>query len=92
MKNNAKNSISYIDINSLKFDSENPRLPVKRRNASEKSIIEWMLLDAGLLELISSIGQNGFFHGEPLLVEKVSRERTNMSSLRGTGGWPPASY
>ena len=66
-----KDSISYIDINSLKFDPENPRLPTKRRNASEKKIIEWMLLDASLLELISSIGQNGFFRGEPLLVEKV---------------------
>ena len=65
------NSIEYININSLKFDPENPRLPIKQRNASERKIIEWMLLDASLLELISSIGQNGFFHGEPLLVEKI---------------------
>ena len=68
MKNNEKISISSIDINSLKFDPENPRLPDNIKGSSIKKTVDWMLLDAALVELVSSIAQNGFFQGEPLLV------------------------
>lgn len=62
--------ISLIPVGSLKFDPENPRLPASKRKKVNKVVIQWMLLDASLLDLVSSIAQNGFFSGEPLLVTK----------------------
>ena len=62
------NKIQYIDLRFLKFDPTNPRLPSFIKNSSVKETIDWMLLDTSLLDLISSIAQNGFFHGEPLIV------------------------
>ena len=55
-------------IEELEFDPENPRLPKRLQSRSEREVIEWMLLDASLLDLVASIGLNGFFPGEPLLV------------------------
>ncbi len=62
--------IEQISLDQLSFDPENPRLPSSLRKAKQKQIIEWMLLDASLLDLMSSIAQNGFFAGEPILVVK----------------------
>lgn len=55
-------------IDDLEFDVINPRLPKKLQHKSDKEVVEWMLLDASLIDLIASIGINGFFPGEPLLV------------------------
>ncbi len=63
-------NIEFIAIKELQFDPKNPRIPLKLGNRSEKKIIEWMFLDAGLEDLMYSIGRNGFFRGEPLLVTK----------------------
>ena len=41
-----------------------------------------MLLDTSLLDLISSIAQNGFFHGEPLLVVKRNGDFTVVEGNR----------
>ena len=60
----------YIPIDQLKLDPQNPRLPKSFRNQSpsEKQLIEYMLEDESIIELMLSIGQNGFFEGEQLLV------------------------
>jgi len=64
----------FIPIENLEFDSRNPRLPkrLRRQNGtevSEREILEWMLGDGGaILELMVSIGEHGYFGGEPLLV------------------------
>lgn len=60
--------LKEIPIEDLEFDQQNPRLPRKLHNSVESEVIEWMLLDASLLDLIASIASNGFFPGEPLLV------------------------
>lgn len=60
--------LKEIPIEKLEFDKNNPRLPKKLYGAKESAVIEWMLLDASLLDLIASIASNGFFPGEPLLV------------------------
>lgn len=61
-----------IPLNKLKLDSNNPRLPksLRDKGASEEEIIEYMLLDASLIELMMAIGENNFFPGEQLLVVK----------------------
>ena len=60
----------YIDLEQLKLDPNNPRLPksFRKQNPNEKLLIEHMLEDESIIELMLSIGQNGFFEGEQLLV------------------------
>jgi len=57
-----------IDLDKLKLDSNNPRLPKSLHGANDDDILEYMLLDASLIELMLAIGENGFFPGEQLLV------------------------
>ena len=60
----------YLALDDLKLDPQNPRLPksFRNKNPSEKQLIEHMLGDESMIELMLSIGQNGFFEGEQLLV------------------------
>lgn len=62
--------LKHIELSELRFDPQNPRLPSRLHQSDEQEIINWMLIDASLLDLIASILQNGFFEGEPLLVIK----------------------
>ena len=68
----ASNQIEYIDIDNIDLDRENPRLPesFRENDISQRDIINWMLVDASLIELMLAIGQNGFFIGEAILVVK----------------------
>jgi len=65
-----KYEFKNIDIAQLKIDEHNPRIPksVRESNPTEQQLIEYMLLDASLIELMLAIGQNGYFPGEQLLV------------------------
>ena len=63
-----------INIDKLKLDPLNPRLPKSYKNKTEKDIIEYMLLDASLIELMLAIGTNDFFSGEQLLVVKDNKD------------------
>jgi len=65
-------SIKYIPLEELELDSKNPRLPIHSSN--ENDIIEWMLQDASIITLMLSIGENGFFIGESLLVIKEDNQ------------------
>lgn len=60
----------YLTLDDLKLDPQNPRLPksFRSQNPNEKRLIEHMLEDESIIELMLSIGQNGFFEGEQLLV------------------------
>jgi hypothetical protein len=58
----------YIELENLKLNIHYPRLPKFQQDKNEKSIIEFMLLDASTIELMLAIGQNGYFPGEQLLV------------------------
>jgi ParB-like nuclease domain len=64
----ATNQFVSIGISQLHLDPENPRLPERLRNASEKEVLNWMLSDATLVDLMASIAENGFFNGEPILI------------------------
>lgn len=63
-----------ISLNNLFLDDENPRLPKSLQGSSEKEILEYMLLDASLIELMLAIGKNDFFPGEQLLVVKIKEK------------------
>ena len=58
-------------IEELEFDPLNPRLPKKLQNKSDAEVIEWMLLDASILDLVASIGLSGFFPAEPLSLKEI---------------------
>src|ERR1044072_1030462 len=60
-------TIEFKSLDELEFDAENPRLPSTIDGNKEKQVINWMLSDASILELMGSIGEKGFFPGEPIL-------------------------
>ena len=60
--------LKTINIENLKLDLYNPRLPKSKQGKDENVVIEYLLLEAATTELMESIGENGFFAGEMLLV------------------------
>ncbi len=64
----AESKVEFIPIQNLKFDPYNPRLPSSVNGEDQSAVLEWMLRDASILELMGSIGEKGYFPGEPLLV------------------------
>lgn len=65
--------MTKVPIANLHFDYENPRLPTNIKNRkAENDILLWLLEDAGILDLMMSIAEQGYFSGEPLLVVETS--------------------
>ncbi len=60
--------IEWIDSNQIDFDPKNPRFYRLRGDVGDDRVISEMLDDEGVQDLMSSIGQQGYFPGEPLLV------------------------
>jgi len=63
-----KPNLIDINIKKLDFDPENPRLPNRYKKSKDKDIVRYFILECNLLELMMSIGEMGYFAGEPLLV------------------------
>ncbi|HSH62411.1 MAG TPA: ParB N-terminal domain-containing protein [Acidimicrobiales bacterium] len=61
-------SVQMLPLAALEFDPENPRLPRGVDTSDFSEVLEWMLRDASLVELMGSIGGQGYFAGEPVLV------------------------
>jgi hypothetical protein len=66
--------ITSIELKNLEFDLENPRLPRSIERKDEAAVLEYMLSDATIVELMGSIGAQGYFAGEPLLVVPAKRQ------------------
>lgn len=58
----------HLPISSLGFDPENPRFPPEIASGDSEYLIERFIRDERLLEIITSIADQGYFEGEPLLV------------------------
>jgi hypothetical protein len=56
-----------VPADRLGFDSQNPRLPKRIEAENLGDVLKFMLDDAGLVDLASSIAAQGYFPGEPLL-------------------------
>ncbi|MCO8056073.1 ParB/Srx family N-terminal domain-containing protein [Acinetobacter towneri] len=65
---NVNNPIRLINLSLLEFDPENPRLPQNIDGNNEKEVITYLIDEANIPELMMSIGEQGYFDGEPLLV------------------------
>lgn len=57
-----------LQVASLHFDRSNPRFPPKVAQGPVEDLMQRFVRDERLLEIIESIGNHGFFPGEPLLV------------------------
>lgn len=66
----ASGKIEYFNSEDLNFDPENPRFYRLNDPSSVSAVIEEMLDDEGVQELMLSIGEKGYFEGEPLLIAK----------------------
>ena len=61
-------SFKVLDIASLEFDKNNPRLPTSLQDADEDEILGYLASKTGIERLMASIGENGFFDGEAIVV------------------------
>ncbi len=75
-------SVTMIETKLLKFDPENPRF-YRLNNPDEAAVIEEMLDDEGAQDLMQSIGQKGYFQGEPLLVIKGKTNEDGYLVIEG---------
>jgi len=76
-------SIVYLPLEQLRFDPLNPRLPPKFDGDDENAVLEWMLDDATIIELMNSIGENGYFEVEPLLVVRPQKGKDVFEVVEG---------
>ncbi len=72
--------VTSINTNQIEFDPENPRFYRLNDSHSVSAVIEEMLDDEGAQDLMASIGQKGYFEGEPLL---VTREGGHLIVIEG---------
>jgi hypothetical protein len=75
--------LSKIPISNLMLDLENPRLPKSKQGKDQKTVIEYLLLEAATTELMIAIGENDFFEGELLLVVKDDGNPENHIVIEG---------
>ena len=66
VRNAAAKSV-LLPVASLHFDRSNPRFPPKVAQGPVEDLMQRFVRDERLLEIIESIGNHGFFPGEPLL-------------------------
>jgi hypothetical protein len=77
------NGIEYIALDKLEFDPKNPRLPMDLIGIKDDTaILTHMLRDESLLELMKSIGENGYSRSEPLLVVQNGKKYTVVEGNR----------
>lgn len=60
-------NFKVLKIEDLEFDKENPRLP-KTVAPKDSEIIKYLASKTGITDLMTSIGVNGFFPGEAIVV------------------------
>ncbi len=71
-----------IEVSKLLFDKRNPRFPSDVAGGSEALLLERFVRDERLLEIIDSIGDQGYFPGEPLLVVPKGNKYTVVEGNR----------
>ncbi len=67
--------LQEMSIEDIHFDRLNPRLPSAVQEGTESDIIEYLALRTRLEDLMASIGENGFFKGEALVVTRDDNDR-----------------
>ena len=65
----ADSEILYVPLDDLELDTENPRLP-EGVSRDQLGMINYIATSTSIEDLMSAIAENGFFPGEPLIVER----------------------
>lgn len=65
---NVDHKIIEKSLDELIYDIDNPRIPKSIKQEDFQSVLEWMINKENVIDLMYSIGEKGFFPGEPLLV------------------------
>jgi len=78
-----KISLQTIAIDQLHFDPQNPRLPERLRGATGDAVLKYFLLECNLVELMMSIGEKGYFAGEPLMVTPCEEPAKGFIVIEG---------
>lgn len=68
------NEFKTLDIDQIEFDKENPRLPTTV-STKERDIIKYLAAKTGIEDLMISIGENGFFPGEAIVVTPAEDDK-----------------
>lgn len=74
--------IDYVDLDRLRLDPENPRLP-KRVERTEEAMLDYIGRHFSIVELMIAIGVNDYFAGEPLLVSPCESNNDNFVVVEG---------
>ena len=75
--------IVMLPVDDLLFDPKNPRFPSLATGVSEPEVFRWMLDNANIIELMNSIGEQGFFVGEPLVVVPSKATKGKFEVVEG---------
>lgn len=68
-------TIKMVPVKNLHLDNENnPRLPTRLVGKDDQTILDYMVLNGNAFELMVSIGEKGYFQGEPLLVVPADKK------------------
>lgn len=81
------NEVKMLPVKQLTFDSKNPRFPSEIASGPTELLLEKFIKDERLLEIVDSIGNHDFFHGEPLLVVPLKKSaKANAASFKVVEG------
>lgn len=69
------NTVIDLPLDLLDFDPHNPRFPKSVNEGPEDKLVERMIKEERILELMESIGEQGYFPGEPLIAVKHGEDR-----------------
>lgn len=78
MAKSAPDKIETIPTSLLRFDPENPRFYRMTSHATDAQVVDEMLEDERVQDIMLSIGQKGYFPGEPLLVTGPNADGTYL--------------
>ena len=59
-----------MPLDQLVFDPENPRLPGRLHHADDEQVLDYLLEEGDLADLMISLGTQGYYDAEPLLVTR----------------------
>ncbi|VAW38976.1 Phage protein [hydrothermal vent metagenome] len=84
-KNNAlPETVTYVQVSDLLLDPQNPRFPDALKGKGQEEILQRMIDRENITDLINSIGAQGYFHGEPLLVVEQNQKYIVVEGNRRT--------
>jgi hypothetical protein len=73
----ADNNITFVPIQQLILDEENPRLP-ESVPRTQSGMLNYIARNTAIEDLMSAIGANGYFEGEPVIVYRNKTDPKNL--------------